>query len=374
MTATAPAPYVLICAGEDSGDVLGAPFVQALALQGRRVCGTGGTRMQAAGLEPLADFEELPVSGFGDVLPRYFRLHRIYDCLAAALQKPECIGLIAVDYPGFNMKLCALAKRLQKPVLYVAPPQVWAWKKRRAKQLRDTDLAVLFEFERAAYQKFGCTAQLLRHPFLQSSSEELLQSASHDFLLLPGSRKSQALRNMDLYLPVVRGLLDSEMRGSVVKVVAARASLVDVLKQKIAACFGGFVPMWISVVQAPSSAEKRRAMYASACSALTAPGTATLELALSGCPQVVATVPDTLTYVMGKLLICTPVFAMPNILLGSCIPEYIVPSWACRSKMQEIKMALVESSKKTAIEIANKLIDALQAGNEAADLVKPFIV
>ena len=96
--------YYLLCAGEDSGDVLGESFVAAVMAAGFAAHGTGGARMQSAGLQPLADYEDLPVSGFGDVLPHYFRLRRAYATLRGALMHPDCVGLVAIDYPGFNMR------------------------------------------------------------------------------------------------------------------------------------------------------------------------------------------------------------------------------------------------------------------------------
>ena len=67
-------PFVLFCAGEDSGDVLGEAFVQEATRLGVIVRGVGGSRMQAAGLDAVEDYETLPVSGFLDIFPRVFRL------------------------------------------------------------------------------------------------------------------------------------------------------------------------------------------------------------------------------------------------------------------------------------------------------------
>jgi lipid A disaccharide synthetase len=97
--------YVLFCAGEDSGDSLGAPLVRETVKLGFRVVGAGGVRMQSAGLEPIVNYELLPVSGFGDVIPHLVRLRRMRDRLAEALLDKDCIALVAIDYPGFNMEL-----------------------------------------------------------------------------------------------------------------------------------------------------------------------------------------------------------------------------------------------------------------------------
>ena len=374
--------YFLLCAGEDSGDVLGESFVSAVIAAGYGARGTGGARMQAAGLDPVCEYETLPVSGFGDVLPHYFRLRRAYAALCDALTAPECVGFIAIDYPGFNMRLCALAKRLGKRMLYVAPPQVWAWKSSRARKLQGVPLAVLFDFEGDAFARLGCEARRLRHPFAAATvpsadvpsvaaSSERPDDSRDQILLLPGSRKSQAVRNLKAYIRVVR---DSGRR---VTVVAARKSLIPALERVLLQSFGGNVPAWVSVTVAPESVAGRRHLYASAAGALVAPGTATLELALSACPQVVLTVPDSLTYIMGSMLVKTRHFAMPNILLSSeAIPEFICAPWALRRTVPQIRQALETmekgEAKTAATSIANNLNAIVAGGKSAAELLGEF--
>lgn len=310
-------PYILICAGEDSGDCVGAPLVKTLVSQNFAVKGSGGRRMQAAGMLSLVDFETLPVSGFGDVLPKYFKLRQSFNALKSALESPECLGLIAVDYPGFNMKLVARAGELRKPALYVAPPQVWAWKRKRAKVLAKNPyvkLAVFFDFEESVYREAGCNVVRVKHPFAEIknavSLNENLRDAANQILLLPGSRKAQALRNLPVYLKAVQDAKN-------VVVVAARQELVNSFKR-----------FDVPVIVAPQSAAERMALYQSAEYALTAPGTSTLELALSGASFTVCTKPDLLTYCLGRLFIRTKFFALPNIILNRLVfSEYIVPPW-----------------------------------------------
>ena len=118
-------PYILFCAGEDSGDMIGAEMVASANAQGFKTIGVGGPLMQEKGLSPLWDYNELPVSGVGDVVPKYFSLKNVFDVLKDAAESKKCLGIIAIDYPGFNMKLAGFAKKWGKPMLYVAPPQVW---------------------------------------------------------------------------------------------------------------------------------------------------------------------------------------------------------------------------------------------------------
>lgn len=354
--------YILLCAGEDSGDILGESFVRAVVSGGYAARGTGGRRMCAGGMDPVADFESLPVSGFGDVLPHYFQLRRIFGRLVASLESPDCAGFIAIDYPGFNMKLCALAKRLGKPVLYVAPPQVWAWKKSRARRLQGIPLAVLFEFERKAYDALGCQAGVLKHPFDGRAAS--LQAASENAyaLLLPGSRKRQAVRNLKAFLQMFKDSHDE------VKVIAARQSLVRVFEDVIRSSSRSIMPDRITVEVSPDDASARAALYGGARYALSAPGTATLELALSGCPLVVATVPDALTYVLGSLFVKSRYFAMPNVLLSrEAVQEFICAPWMVRKMLPPIAESAKKANRQTAEGIAAELAKIVGAGRLASE-------
>jgi lipid-A-disaccharide synthase len=338
-------PYILICAGEDSGDCIGESLVKAIVAR-CMVKGAGGRRMQTAGMLPLVDFENLPVSGFGDVLPKYLKLRRSFNVLKLALELPECLGLIAIDYPGFNMKLVKRAGELHKPALYVAPPQVWAWKKKRAKVLAQNafvKLAVFFDFEERIYADAGCNVVRVMHPFIDSElnierdmslrgSSATAAISTQRCLLLPGSRKSQALRNLPVYLNAVANL---ETKPESIIVACARRELVAPI-QKFVDDFCKAQNLQIrssvQVVEVPLEIPARRRFFGGFSFAISCPGTATLELALSGIPFVVCTKPDLLTYCLGRLFIKTKYFALPNIILGKQVyPEYIVgPFQQCR--------------------------------------------
>ena len=341
-------PYILVCAGEDSGDVIGEPLVCALRSRNVVVKGAGGRRMQTAGMIPLVDFGLLPVSGFGDVLPRYLKLRRSYNVLKSALESSDCLGLIAIDYPGFNMKLVERAGELRKPALYVAPPQVWAWKRKRAKVLARNPyvkLAVFFDFEERVYADAGCNVVRVMHPFIDKNEELKIKNSEADvgrdvslrgnavteaistqrFLLLPGSRKSQALRNLPVYLNAIANL---NRPPESVTIACARRELVAPIQEFVSAfCNPHHLKNLanVQVVEVPSEISARRASFGGYSLALACPGTVTLELALSGCPMVVCTKPDMLTYCLGRIFIKTKFFALPNIILNEQVyPEYIL--------------------------------------------------
>ncbi len=395
-------PFVLFCAGEDSGDVLGETLVRPAVESGMNVLGVGGPRMQRAGLVPVGDYETLPVSGFGDVLPRVFRLKKIFSHLESLLREDSCVALVCIDYPGFNMKLCRRALALKKPVLYVAPPQVWAWKKHRARRLRGAKLAVLFNFERRVYESLGLGTEILEHPFLRAvgasaicpdvretrpndsdARETRLNGTdaretrpNQDVVVLPGSRESQALRNLPFFMEVVSRVHALHPERNFV-LVASRESLKTQFERAVAKLSpAGSVPAWLRIDVAPQEARERATFYARHAAALCMPGSATLELALSGVPLVVADVLDPLTYFIGKHFVKTDYFALPNVLLGrSAYPEYFFTRGASRKKdnAERVAEALRKALENPPRSTVADLVKTFAASTSAESLMTEFL-
>lgn len=392
-------PFVLFCAGEDSGDVLGETLVRPAVESGMNVLGVGGPRMQRAGLVPVGDYETLPVSGFGDVLPRVFRLKKIFSHLESLLREDSCVALVCIDYPGFNMKLCRRALALKKPVLYVAPPQVWAWKKHRARRLRGAKLAVLFNFERRVYESLGLGAEILEHPFLRAVGARAISPNSQaispkvretrlngtdarearpnqDVVVLPGSRESQALRNLPFFMEVVSRVHALHPERNFV-LVASRESLKTQFERAVAKLSpAGSMPAWVRIEVAPQEARERAAFYARHAAALCMPGSATLELALSGVPLVVADVLDPLTYFIGKHFVKTDYFALPNVLLGcSAYPEFFFTRGASRKKdsAERVAEALRKALENPPRSTVADLVKTFAASTSAESLMTEFL-
>ena len=366
-----PERFILFCAGEDSGDILGESLVQECLQLGFQTRGVGGHRMQKAGLLPVADYEILPVSGFGDVLPRVFRLKKILSHLANQLRDENCIALVCIDYPGFNMKLMQMAKCLKKPALYVAPPQVWAWKQNRIKSLRKARLAVLFEFERKIYADHGCCVERLQHPFPAVDGD----NANGTLLLLPGSRKSQAMRNLAFFVEVASRYHCKKPAGKAI-VLASRTSLESEFAVFLQKKYGETVLNWISIESAPLESGARADFFSQCSLAICTPGSATLELALSGVPMVVADVLDPLTYFMGKHFVKTDFFALPNILSErkSIREFYFTNRTSSRAEtVQAVADALETCNAHESKLLANDLRQQLSSGTSPKNLMLEFL-
>ena len=130
--------YYLI-AGEPSGDALGAKLMEALRRKDKkaRFFGVGGDNMQAEGLNSLFDIKDLAVMGLSEVIPSIPKvLRRIRETVADIIkQQPDVV--VTIDSWSFCARIHKRLRKLKLNTLqvhYVAP-QVWAWKKKRARTM-----------------------------------------------------------------------------------------------------------------------------------------------------------------------------------------------------------------------------------------------
>lgn len=342
--------FVLFCAGEDSGDILGAEAVSAINLWGVEAIGIGGPRMQKEGLKAIGHFDDFAISGFKDVLTHYSQLSRYLKLLKKTLENPHCVALVLIDYPGFNMRLVEYCKNLSKPILYIAPPQIWAWKSKRAYRLQNVTLGVLYDYEQEAYKRFGCESLKIENPFLKGAISLVEKKASKEntFLFLPGSRHHQLHRNMTLFIKIAKDLhrRNPELQ---IKFVVSRNSLINEIKK------------WnieFEQIMVPENSTERAVLFSKAQGVVATPGSGILEVSLVGTRALACARIDPLTYFLGKLLVKTKFFTLPNLLLlKRIVPEYLSPvSFFYKKEVSSI----VEELQKTEKEDYSSQASALQ--------------
>jgi lipid-A-disaccharide synthase len=313
--------FLLIVAGEDSGDARGVCAVEAARSLGFEALGAGGALMQNAGLKPIVPFEDLAVSGFWDVLPRLPKLIYNSTKLKSYIINKLCKGLICVDYPGMNLKLMQCAKKIGKPIFYICPPQIWAWKPERGRLFQNVPVAVLFDFEKSAYEKCGAMVSMVPEnnpPISAAARADTMERADtrvrpyhgcngcdRCIILMPGSRIPQMKRNMDSYLRIARNA------AAPVVFVASRETVLSEM-QKILE--NEFPVILRSQIQS----------FAGAKLVVCPPGTASYEAWKGGAPVVVVSKIDILTYLLGKRKVKLPYYSLPNILSGKeVVKEYL---------------------------------------------------
>ena len=321
---TTPSLHIALLAGEASGDLLGAPLLQALRerLSHARFSGVGGPAMQAAGLHSLIDMERLSVMGLVEVL------RHLPDILAAerallahwAADPPDVF--IGIDAPDFNLRIArALHAHGVRTVHYVSP-SLWAWKEKRIHKIRRCiDLMLcLFPFETAVYDKHGVAAVCVGHPLrdrlrmvpaAEARAALGLPPQARILGLFPGSRRGEVRRLLPVFLETWQRLQ------------AADPALQAVLSlrqppDKASAALLATLPH-VHRFDADSAT-----LMAASDALLLASGTITLEAALLNRPMVVAYRVHPVSAALARALKLLKInrFSLPNLLAGAdIVPE-----------------------------------------------------
>ena len=177
---------LMLVAGEASGDAHGRELLKELniLIPELETFGIGGKGMLEMGLRPYFMLDTMQSHGITELLFHLPRLYRTLRLMQEALESEKPDALVLIDYPGFNLKLAAQAKKLGIPVIFFSSPQIWVWRSGRIKKIKCmVDLMlVLFPFEERIYQKAGVKVRWVGHPLLdqEPSTEEIVKFREQD--------------------------------------------------------------------------------------------------------------------------------------------------------------------------------------------------
>jgi lipid-A-disaccharide synthase len=320
------AKRILLVVGEASGDLHGAHLVRALREKDPTVgiSAVAGEGLRREGVEVLFNVERIAGMGLTELAGNLKNLWRAYASVKTFLRKRKPDLLVLIDFPDFNLRLATVAKRLGIPVLYYITPQVWAWRKRRVRQMARTvdRAAVVFPFEIDFYHTAGLKADFVGHPLLDIARatrprEETLtglglEPSRRTIALLPGSRP----REVENHLPVMLRAAEILRHELDVQFALVRASTVERgdLEAQVAA---SHVPVSLSEGDTYNVLEASDLVW-------TASGTATLETALMLRPMVIVYRMSRTTFALARRLVRVDHIGMANIIAGEkVVPELI---------------------------------------------------
>ncbi|WP_018290281.1 lipid-A-disaccharide synthase [Verrucomicrobium sp. 3C] len=315
-----------LVAGEPSGDTLGALLIEALRRQEPEAIfrGAGGPKMAAAGQRQTVDLTKHAVVGLVEVLRHYPELRKLFHRLVREIEAVRPEAVILIDYPGFNLRMArVLRRRLPSlKVIFYVSPQVWAWKAERAELLAENvdELLALFPFEKEWYKQRGTSLPVswVGHPLwdrLIVNERPELPPFRCTIALLPGSRESEIQRHLPLLLAA-----SAEMQ--------ARRDDLDFLWILPDARREAYAREWLAACE-PGCNVRLRVGYPlshlSRCSlALLCSGSASLECAAVGTPQILVYKANPITYSVAKWVVQVRFLSMVNLLADEeIIPEFV---------------------------------------------------
>lgn len=335
---------IMIIAGEASGDIHGSNLVRAMHEKNKALffCGIGGQALKHAGVRVLIDAEELAVVGISEV---FLKLPAIFRGLTAAKQilkglRPDL--LILIDYPDFNLRVAATAKKLGIPVLYYISPQVWAWRSSRVNKIEKivNRMAVILPFEEEFYKKHNVPVTFVGHPLLDHNSAAHIigdrkDVESHVVGLLPGSRDGEVSRHLPVMLEAAFIITKRIEKIKFIISVAhsvKRKQIEEIIKKHNGTADFELVTESVAEV-------------CSQCSlVIAASGTVTLEVAITGAPMIIIYKVSPLSYWLGKIMISVKNIGLVNLIAGREIVPELLQSKACPENLADTAVTMLNDS------------------------------
>lgn len=307
-----------IIAGEASGDLHGSNLIKGIRKidSSAQIRCWGGDLMKEAGAELVKHYKEGAIMGFVEVVANLGKLAKnLNDCKNDIINyNPDVVVLI--DYPGFNFRIAQFAKERGMRVFYYISPKVWAWKEKRVHKLKKyvDRLFIIFPFEIEYFKKWGIDAIYRGNPLLDSvdnhrsadETKEAFQkrtgigSAETTVALLAGSRRGEIkyllprMMQVAEKYPHYRFLLacaPSMEREFYESIIGKKCSNIKLL-------FG-----------------ETYSILRHSDAAIINSGTASLEAALIGVPQVVCYGGNEISYQIAKRVVKLKYISLANLIM-----------------------------------------------------------
>jgi lipid-A-disaccharide synthase len=324
-----------IIAGEASGDLHGSNLIKEinkLDEQANIRC-WGGDLMEAAGGHLVKHYRDLAFMGFIEVIKNLPTiLSNLKFCKQDILAfKPDVVVL--VDYPGFNLRIAKWAKENGFKVIYYISPQVWAWKESRTKMIKKVvdKMLVILPFEKEFFARWNYHVEYVGHPLAHlidrfdksnytfitqgqpvegnPATKNITTDNRERIILLPGSRKQEILVKLPImlavtpYFPAYRFII-AQAPGQPYELYK---DLIDKYPN-VEVAFPG----------------QTYTLLSNAKAALVTSGTATLETALFGVPQVVCYKGSPVSYQIARRLLKIKYISLVNLIMDKKVVTELI--------------------------------------------------
>ncbi len=378
---------IYLIAGEPSGDLLASRLMRALKKQTNGAVeffGVGGETMQSEGLTSLFNISDLAVMGLLEVVPSIPKiLQRIRQTLDD-IEKVQPDIVVTVDSWSFSIKIHqGLKKRNASiPHIHYVAPQVWAWKAKRAQQIKKwvDHLLMLLPFEKKYFDPYDMPSTYVGHPVIEGGADKGNAAAFRTkygiptdafvMTVLPGSRKTEVKFLLPIFEQVVQRM---KQKYQNLTIVIPTVQTVANKVRKITASWP------VPVILVLGEKERYNAFAASSV-ALAASGTVSLELSMAGVPHVIAYHVSPLSAWLARKLLKIKYVNLVNILADEeIIPELLQERCNFNEIVRKLD-ELINTSGSLEMQKAQKVLSGLgqndallpseKAGNCICNLIK----
>ena len=338
-----------IIAGEPSGDLHGSKLMKGIAIEdinaSFRFCG-GDRMVEIGGKEGLVKhYKEMSFFGFMQVLRNLKTIFSQLDQCKRAIEEFAPDVIILIDYPSFNMRIAKWAKSKGIKVYYYIAPKVWAWKEWRVKSIvKYVDkLYTIFPFETDYFRSKGIEPIFCGNPLVDDIAEMRLKlSSREEFIadnrldnrpivaLLAGSRVSEIKENLPNMVAISKQFPDYQF-------IVTAVPWID----------RGLYEGYIANSNIKYLCNLTQQTLAHAEAAIVTSGTATLETALMGIPEMVLYRIPKLYEILRPYVLKIPFVSLVNINLGrEAVREIVCAKIDLDATVTELRSILKGGSKR----------------------------
>ena len=365
--------YYLI-AGEASGDLHASNLVRGLKICDPEAVfrGWGGDLMQNQGVEVIKHYRDLAFMGFMEVVSHLPVILRNFSFCEQDLVAFHPDVLILVDYPGFNLRMAKFAAKQGIRVFYYISPQLWAWRSSRVNTVKKwvEKMFVILPFEKEFYARYDYPVDYVGHPLLDVINEAMEFTPGPEFrrmnglddkpviALLPGSRTMEIKKMLKIMMSA-----RSSFPGYQFVVAGApsvpRDFYADIIRD---------TGVKLVVNQTYDLLNLSRA-------ALVTSGTATLETALMGVPQVVCYKGNFLSYLIARQIVHVDYISLVNLISAKLlVPELIQSELNQASLVKELGAIVADGSARDTVIAGYLALKQHLGGHGASDRAARLMV
>lgn len=384
-----------IIAGEASGDLHGSNLVKHIHQldSNAEISCWGGDMMQQAGATLVKHYRDLAFMGFVEVVLNLRTILRNMKFCKQDITAFKPHTIVFIDYPGFNIPIAKWAKQQGFTTIYYISPQVWAWKESRVHTIKNyvDKMLVILPFEKDFYNKWQYEVEYVGHPLVEVIEEFKSEKAMDDgkpttdhrptttdyqppttdhqppttnsrptIALLPGSRKQEIKVKLPIMLQVSTAFAQYDF------IVAKAPGMADEFYQ----------PFLQPYANVSAVGGKTYTLLNSSAAALVTSGTATLEAALLGVPEVVCYKGNKISFAIAKRIVKIKYISLVNLIMDKLVvTELIQDDLTPENCIRELKDLLENPARQQQLQQDyERLWQVLSAGGKASAKAANIIV